>query len=283
VRYFLTASVLLASLDERLVEHVVDRTGQGLGPVEHGEDGPADIQAAVAQPIDQVRDQSRVLGRALLDRQRVLGPVDADAQRHDAGVLAEVHPVDHQRDQVEVIEAPGHQFRERGLGRGDEPPRYRRLARGCRLAGHRLPGGLQPSGIAARRQPGQHLLHRQPARDLGRGEQVVAGQVQFPGPSAARTRGRTTGMRRPPRVTDSSSVPCRYPVRPALCLPAGPHSRSPSSPNMAAITCSPVPTAKASRHSFAAPAISAIDTITCSGTATSPPGRSGWARRRSIW
>lgn len=29
-------------------------------------------------------------------------------------------------------------------------------------------------------------------------------------------------------------------------------------------------------------AISAIDTITCSGTATSPGGRSGWARRRSF-
>jgi hypothetical protein len=36
-----------------------------------------------------------------------------------------------------------------------------------------------------------------------------------------------------------------------MCLPAGPHSRSAFSPNMAAITCSPVPTARASRPSFA--------------------------------
>jgi len=46
------------------------------------------------------------------------------------------------------------------------------------------------------------------------------------------------------------------------CLPSGPHSRSASSLNMAAITCRPVPTANASRPSFAASAISAIDTIT---------------------
>jgi hypothetical protein len=37
---------------------------------------------------------------------------------------------------------------------------------------------------------------------------------------------------------------------------------------MAAITCSPVPTARASRPYFADSAISAIDTITCSGTAS---------------
>jgi len=117
--------VLLASLDQRLVEDVLDRAGQGLGPVEHGQDGPGDIQAALAQPGDQAGGQGRVLGRALLDRQRVLGPVAADAERDDAGVLAEVHPVDHQRDQVQVIEPPGHQLSQSGLGRGHEPARHR--------------------------------------------------------------------------------------------------------------------------------------------------------------
>jgi len=56
-----------------------------------------------------------------------------------------------------------------------------------------------------------------------------------------------------------------------LCLPCGPHSRATSSSNIAAITRSPVLTAKASRPSFADSAISAIDTTTCSGTVTSPP------------
>jgi hypothetical protein len=52
---------------------------------------------------------------------------------------------------------------------------------------------------------------------------------------------------------------------------------------MADITCRPVPTARASKPSFADSAISAIDTITCSGTATSAGSGSGWARRRFFW
>jgi hypothetical protein len=80
-------------LDERLVEDVLDRPGQGLGAVEDGKDGLGDVQAALAQPGDQVRDQGGVLGGSFLDRQRVLGAVDADAQRGHAGVLTEVHPV----------------------------------------------------------------------------------------------------------------------------------------------------------------------------------------------
>ena len=107
---------------------LLDRAGQGLGPVKYREDGLGDVQAAVAQPGDQISDQGGVLGRALLHRQRILRAVDADAQRHHAGVLAEVHAVDHERDQVQVIEPPAHQLGERGLGGGDEPARHRRLA-----------------------------------------------------------------------------------------------------------------------------------------------------------
>jgi hypothetical protein len=72
--------------------------------VEDGEDGLGDVQAAVAQPGDQFRGQGGVLSRAFLHSEGVLGPVDADAERDDAGVLAEVHPVDHQRHQVQVIQ-----------------------------------------------------------------------------------------------------------------------------------------------------------------------------------
>jgi hypothetical protein len=89
-------------------------------PVQDGEDGPGDVQAAVAQPGDQVRDQRGVLRRAFLDRQRVLDSVDADAERDDAGVLAEVHPVDHERDQVQVPQAAAHQLGQRGPGHGHE-------------------------------------------------------------------------------------------------------------------------------------------------------------------
>jgi len=45
--------MLLAALDQRLVEHVLDGPGQRFGAVQDREDGPSDVQAAVAQPGDQ--------------------------------------------------------------------------------------------------------------------------------------------------------------------------------------------------------------------------------------
>jgi hypothetical protein len=93
--------VELAALDHRVVEHVVHRAAQRLGAVDHDQDRAGDVQAALAQPDDQVTDQGGVLGRALDQRQRVLGAVDADTERDHAGVLAEVHPIDHQRHQVQ--------------------------------------------------------------------------------------------------------------------------------------------------------------------------------------
>src|SRR5215204_3124960 len=48
--------------------------------------------------------------------------------------------------------------------------------------------------------------------------------------------------------------------------PLGPTSRATSSASMACSTCRPVPTARASRPSRAAPASSATATLTCSGS-----------------
>jgi len=86
------------------------------------------------------------------------------------------------------------------------------------------------------------------------------------GPSTARTLGRRTGTRRPPRVTDPASVPCRVAARSGSCLPRGPHNASTSAAIIAAITCSPAPTARASSPSRTSAAISSITTLTTSGT-----------------
>jgi hypothetical protein len=51
----------------------------------------------------------------------VLDPVDVDAQRDDAQVIGEVHAVDHQRDQIQVVQIRGHQLAQRGLGHRHEP------------------------------------------------------------------------------------------------------------------------------------------------------------------
>jgi hypothetical protein len=52
----------------------------------------------------------------------VAGAVDADPEGDHAGVLTEVHPIDHQRHQVQPRQVHGHQLGQRGLGRRDEPP-----------------------------------------------------------------------------------------------------------------------------------------------------------------
>ncbi len=48
------------------------------------------------------------------------------------------------------------------------------------------------------------------------------GTDNSPQPSAARTRGRVTATRRPPRVTEPRSRPWRTAVRAWSCLPFGP-------------------------------------------------------------
>jgi hypothetical protein len=78
----------------------------------------------------------------------VLDPLDVDAER-DADVLAEMYPVGHERDQVQVVQPAGHQLLERGLGRGDEPAGDRRLRRGRGGLLHGLPGRFQAVPVAA--------------------------------------------------------------------------------------------------------------------------------------
>jgi hypothetical protein len=57
--------VELAALDDRMVEHVLDRAAQRLGAVDHDQDRPGDVQPAVAQPDQQVGHHGGVLSRPL--------------------------------------------------------------------------------------------------------------------------------------------------------------------------------------------------------------------------
>jgi hypothetical protein len=57
--------VQLAALDHRVVGHVAYRAGQCLRPVDHHQERARDVQAALAQPDEQVTDEGGVLGGAL--------------------------------------------------------------------------------------------------------------------------------------------------------------------------------------------------------------------------
>src|SRR3982750_1690032 len=72
-------------------------------------------------------------------------------------------------------------------------------------------------------------------------------------------------------VTEPRSQPCRTALRPGSWRPFGPASAVTSASINTCITCRPVPTARASRPSRMQPAISAIATLTRSGTAEPSP------------
>ena len=147
-----------------MVEDIEDGAAQRLGTVDHAQDRPGHIQTTLAQPDQQLTGQGGVLGGALHQRQRVLGPVQGDAQGDHAGVLAKVDPVDQQADQVQPGQVTGQQLGQGGVGHGHKPPGDRRLggARGglFDLGADRL----ESDWVAPGRQPAQHPLQRQPAR-----------------------------------------------------------------------------------------------------------------------
>ncbi len=68
-------------------------------------DGPLLKLPVSCNTRHQIHQRHRV--RALLERERVLVPVAADAERDHAAVPGEVHPIDHERDQVDLVERGG--------------------------------------------------------------------------------------------------------------------------------------------------------------------------------
>src|SRR4051794_2015955 len=226
----------------------------------------------------------------------MLGPVDADPERHDAAGLPEVHPVDHQRDQVQPSQVRGQDLAQRRLRLGEEPAGRRRLRGAPGVLLDRLADRLQPQGVAAGGRapphpppppppppprPGGHPLRRPPRPPSIRSIAIrpstsvevntsYAGTGTSPEPSTARTRGRWTGTRRPPRVTEPRSRPWRTATRPRSWRPLGPHTASTSASIIACITCRPAPTARASRPSRTSTAISPTATCTRSGSAARP-------------
>ena len=136
---------------------------------------------ALAQPHDQLGDQGGVLGRALHQRQRVLRAVDVDPQSDHAGVLAEVHPVDHERHQIQLRQIRGQQLRparsRSGRRTAATPPSWRWRSRPARCAPRPAPARPRSGGSRARRASGPAPS----AQDLGVGEQLVGGHGQLAG------------------------------------------------------------------------------------------------------
>jgi hypothetical protein len=121
--------VQLAALYHRVVEHVIDGAAKGLGAVDHHQDRAGHLQPTLAQPDQQVTHHRGVLGGALGQGERDLGPIDRDAQRNHTGVLGHPDAVDQQRHQVQPGQILGEQLRQGVLGTSHESARDRRFRR----------------------------------------------------------------------------------------------------------------------------------------------------------
>jgi hypothetical protein len=111
----------LAALDHRVVGHIQHRAAQRLGAVDHHQDRSGELQPALPQPGQHVGDHAGVLGSALGQGERDLGPVDGDTERDHTAVLGHPDAVHQQRDQVQAGQVLGEQLGQGVLGAGDEP------------------------------------------------------------------------------------------------------------------------------------------------------------------
>jgi hypothetical protein len=99
--------VNLTSLDEcGLAKHHPHGLVQRLRAVEDHEQTAVRAQPATLQIREQALAEGAVLGRAVPQAQRVLGPVLGDAQRHDQVVLADVDAVEPQDRPGQVVQRP---------------------------------------------------------------------------------------------------------------------------------------------------------------------------------
>jgi hypothetical protein len=153
---------------------------QCLAAVEDEQDPLRRVQAPVAQPGDQAPHDRGVLGGALHDAERHLGPIRGDAEGADHGVTGEVEPV-HEADQPPlVVQRPGTELGQPRGGRGDEPTGHRRLRgprRGCL---DRLADRLERPFVAAAGQAGQHRRDHVVGQQVDRRERVVGLQAHLP-------------------------------------------------------------------------------------------------------
>src|SRR3954452_15360228 len=84
--------VELAAADHGVVEHLLDRRGEGLGAVQDGQDRPGHVQTTIAQPDQQATDQGGVLRRSLDQRHRMLHTVDPYPQSDHTQVVGKCTP-----------------------------------------------------------------------------------------------------------------------------------------------------------------------------------------------
>ena len=171
-----------------VAEHAADRLVQRLGAVDHQQQPTRRVQAPVGEVGQQPGGHRGVLGGALDHPQRHLRPVGGDPQCADELVLPEAEPVDEHHQPPAVSQRLGVQLSEPLGGGGDELARHRRLRRALGLARGVLVDRLEPRGVAARGQPGEHRPDHVLGQQVGIGEGAVGLQLDLAALDAAHPR-----------------------------------------------------------------------------------------------
>ena len=137
-------------------ERLGDRGMQRLPAVEDDQQTAFGAEPAALQVGQQALTHGRVFGRALPEAQGVFCPRGIDAKGDDDTVPADVHAVDQQRGEVEVLQRRGPPSVQLRLGLRHEAPTDGALTRAA--GAHVRTQRFQTAPILARRHADEHLF-----------------------------------------------------------------------------------------------------------------------------
>ena len=171
------------------------------------------MRATTLEVGEQALTDGRVLRRTFPEPEGVLCAVDADPQRDDHTVLADVDTVEQETDQIQLVEGrrlPRGQLRG---GLGDKPAADGALTHTA--AGDVGRKRLQTPGIASGAHADQQLLDGAPPQWIGLGHRLEGRERHLLAPRA--DPGAADRYLPPPRTTVLGTVPARDAVRSAWC------------------------------------------------------------------
>jgi hypothetical protein len=152
----------------------------------------------------------------LAHTEHVLVALRIEAERDEHHVLiSDVHPVDHQHDEIDCTEVATEPLGHLRLSRSHEATAHRAPARPTcdDLIGH----PFERARVAARRDADEHLLDSARSYSGSSAANVVQLGSSSSRAPRVRARGRRTDIRRPPSTNSLGAVPARYAVRVRRC------------------------------------------------------------------
>jgi len=168
---------LAAVNQRRRSKHLRHGFVQRLGAIQNDQEAAIGPQATALEIRQEALTHGRILGRPVPTAERVFSPGVIDAERDDEAVLADVDPVDQQREEIEGVEGRGSPGVERRRGLHYESAAHGTLARPAR--GHRRRQWLETARVLPRRHADEHLFDDATIQRILAGHQLKRRQRHF--------------------------------------------------------------------------------------------------------